>query len=89
MVDWVALRLRLVEGFHRDEFHRDFNAHIDAVLGDPLGAAITAGVLDYTGGRLALTPRGRLLHGEVTARCLVHLREHPEVLGGIAMASRC
>ncbi len=89
MVDFLSLRLRLLEGFHVAEFTRWFGVDIDAVLGEPLGRALEAGVLDYQGRQLALSEAGRLLHGEVIAQCLAYLQQHPESLSGVVMASRC
>jgi oxygen-independent coproporphyrinogen-3 oxidase len=89
IIDWLALRLRLLEGFHRDEFRANFGIDLDAVAPDPLAAAITAGILEYAGGIVRLSSRGRLLHGEVVARVLAFLQAHPDRLGGVAMAARC
>ena len=89
IVDWLSLRLRLIEGFHRLEFKGQFRIDIDAALGEPLGAALSAGVLQYEGGRLRLSGRGRLLHGELVARALAHLTAHPDLLNGVVMAARC
>jgi oxygen-independent coproporphyrinogen-3 oxidase len=89
IVDWLSLRLRLIEGFHRLEFKEQFRVDIDAVLGEPLGAALAGEILDYDGGRLRLSRRGRLLHGELIARALAHLQAHPDLLNGVAMAARC
>jgi oxygen-independent coproporphyrinogen-3 oxidase len=89
IVDWLTLRLRLLEGFHRDEFRAAFATDLDVVAPDPLAATISAGILEYTRGVLRLSQRGRLLHGEVVARVLAYLQAHPERLGGVAMAARC
>jgi oxygen-independent coproporphyrinogen-3 oxidase len=89
VVDWLSLRLRLLEGFHRQEFRSQFGMDVDAVLGQPLAPALAAGLLEYRDGRLRLTGRGRLLHGEVIARALAYLQEHPEQLNGVVMAARC
>jgi oxygen-independent coproporphyrinogen-3 oxidase len=89
IVDWLTLRLRLLEGFHRDEFRAAFATDLDVVAPDPLAATISAGILEYTSGVLRLSQRGRLLHGEVVARVLAYLQAHPERLGGVAMAARC
>jgi oxygen-independent coproporphyrinogen-3 oxidase len=89
IIDWLALRLRLLEGFHRDEFRAAFAIDLDVVAPDPLVAAITAGILEYAGGVVRLSTRGRMLHGELVARVLAYLQVHPERLGGVAMAARC
>jgi oxygen-independent coproporphyrinogen-3 oxidase len=89
MVDFLGLRLRLLEGFPTAEFRRWFGVDIDAVLGEPLARVLQAGVLEYKDARLSLSPSGRLLHGEVVAQCLTYLQAHPDVLSGIVMAARC
>lgn len=89
IIDWLALRLRLLEGFHRDEFRAAFAVDLDTVLGEPLADGLSAGVLEYGGGRLRLSRRGRLLHGEIVARTLAYLQVHPERLTGVGMAARC
>ena len=88
VIDFLALRLRLLEGFPLAEFKRRFGLDIDTVFGEPLGRALDAGLLDYQDHRLALSQSGRLLHGEVVAQCLAHLRSHPGVLDGAAAAAR-
>ena len=74
MSDWIALRLRLVEGFAPAEFAARFGVPLAAAAGPPLDACREAGLLEEAGGRLRLTRRGRLLHGEVAVRALEHLR---------------
>ena len=75
MSDWLALRLRLVEGFDPADFAAAFGEPLEAAAGPPLDACRAAGLLDGSGGRLRLTPRGRLLHSEVAVQVLLHLRE--------------
>ena len=74
MSDWIALRLRLVEGFAPAEFAARFGVSLAAAAGPPLDACREAGLLEEAGGGLRLTRRGRLLHAEVAARALEHLR---------------
>ena len=76
MSDWLALRLRLVEGFHPAEFATTFGEPLEAAAGPPLAACRAAGLLEGSGGRLRLTPRGRLLHNEVAVQVMLHLQEH-------------
>ena len=74
MSDWFALRLRLLEGFAPPEFAELFGESLESALGPPLEAGRGAGLLDCSGGRVRLTPRGRLLHSEVAVQALLHLR---------------
>ncbi len=76
MSDWLALRLRLVEGFDPSEFAATFGEPLEAAAGPPLDACRAAGLLEDSEGRLRLTPRGRLLHNEVAVQVMLHLREH-------------
>lgn len=75
MCDWLALRLRLVEGFAPADFAATFGTPLEAAAGPPLDACRAAGLLEEAGGRLRLTPRGRLLHSEVAVQVMLHLRE--------------
>ena len=75
MCDWLALRLRLVEGFAPAEFAAAFGESLEAAAGPPLADCRAAGLLEEAGGRLRLTPRGRLLHSEVAVRVLLYLRD--------------
>lgn len=71
--DWLTLRLRLVEGFAPEEFFERFGCPLDQCAGPVLDECEAAGVLERDG-RVRLTARGRLLHGELAARLLAHLR---------------
>lgn len=75
MSDWLALRLRLVEGFDPAEFAATFGEPLEAAAGPPLDTCRAAGLLEDSGGLLRLTPRGRLLHNEVAVRVMLHLQE--------------
>ncbi|MCY3504991.1 MAG: radical SAM family heme chaperone HemW [Chloroflexi bacterium] len=75
MSDWLALRLRLAEGFDPAEFAATFGEPLESAAGPPLDACRAADLLDDSGGRLRLTPRGRLLHNEVAVRVMLHLQE--------------
>ncbi len=74
MADWLALRLRLVEGFAPAEFAARFGEPLASAAGPPLDDCRAAGLLEEIEGRLRLTPRGRLLHSEVAVRALAHLQ---------------
>jgi len=78
MSDWLALRLRLVEGFDTVEFAATFGEPLEAAAGPPLDACRAAGLLEDAGGRLRLTPRGRLLHNEVAVQVMLHLQQRVE-----------
>ena len=73
MFDWLTLRLRLLEGFDPAEFERRFGRSIDSVAGPVFDDCEAAGVI-LRDGLIRLTPRGRLLHGELSVRLLAHLR---------------
>jgi oxygen-independent coproporphyrinogen-3 oxidase len=68
--DWITLRLRLIEGFAPHEFEARFRVPLEAATGGALRRAVEAGVLAWTPSRVALTRRGRLLHGELAAELL-------------------
>ncbi len=72
MSDWLALRLRLLEGFEPSEFANRFHADLFDLAGPVLRECEAAGVLEHSP-RVRLTRSGRLLHGEVAARLLAHL----------------
>lgn len=73
MVDWLTLRLRLIQGFDPADFERTFGATLEAAAGPVLARAVAAGVLSWEEGRVRLTRRGRLLHGELAAELLARL----------------
>ncbi|MCC7364224.1 MAG: radical SAM family heme chaperone HemW [Dehalococcoidia bacterium] len=75
MSDWLALRLRLIEGFDPGDFKARFGTPLEAAAGPVIARFREAGVLD-AGPRARLSPRGRQLHSEVAVQLLVHLREH-------------
>ena len=72
VADWLALRLRLLEGFHPGEFESRWSLSLEAAAGTVLADAEAAGLLERSP-RVRLTRRGRLLHGELAARLLAHL----------------
>ncbi len=72
MADWFMLALRRMEGFAPAAFEAKFGVSIDSVLGRTLDECEAAGVIERDG-HIRLTRRGRLLHGEVTARAMVEL----------------
>lgn len=77
MSDWLALRLRLVEGLDPQDFDATFGLALTEVVGQPIRECSVAGLLEEVDGRLRLSPRGRLLHSEVAVRLLVHLQSSP------------
>ena len=80
MSDWLSLRLRLIEGFEPGEFAAAFGVPPRDVAGEVLEECAAAGVLELAP-RIRLTRRGRLLHGEVSARLLALLRTRNLQLG--------
>jgi len=78
MSDWLSLRLRLIEGFEPGEFRSAFGVDIEHVVGPVLEECAAAGVLEFSQ-RVRLTRRGRLLHGEVSARVLAHLTRNSKL----------
>ncbi len=74
MSDWFTARLRLLEGFAPAEFEGRFGEPMEVRLGAVLREMEAAGVLELAP-RVRVTSRGRLLHGEVSARVLAALRE--------------
>ncbi len=76
MADWFSLRLRLVEGFREEEFGARFGTSLDRVAGQVIDECVAAGVLERAP-CIRLSRRGRLLHGEVSARFLAHVQPAP------------
>jgi oxygen-independent coproporphyrinogen-3 oxidase len=74
MADFIALRLRLIEGLDPSAFSGRFGLELEEAAGPVIDECRAAGVLEWAGGRIRLTRRGRLLHGEVATRLLAHLR---------------
>ena len=72
MADWFMLALRRMEGFAPEAFAAKFGVSIQTVLGRTLEECRGAGVLERDG-HIRLSRRGRLLHGEVTARAMAEL----------------
>jgi len=80
MSDWLAMRLRLVDGFALDDFTAAFGVALADVAGSVVDAAARAGILDVSGTGIArLTKRGRLLHGELCALLLRRLEDAASV----------
>jgi len=77
MSDWLALRLRLVEGFTTEEFAAKFGVLLSDVAGPALNECAAAGLVDQSENRVRLSRRGRQLHSEVAVRLLLHLRASP------------
>jgi oxygen-independent coproporphyrinogen-3 oxidase len=75
--DWLALRLRLVEGLDPADFAATFGLALTEVVGPPIRECSAAGLLEEVGGRIRLSSRGRLLHSEVAVRLLLHFQSSP------------
>lgn len=72
MSDWLSLRLRLISGFDPGEFNERFGRDVPMPIWSVLEECAQAGVIELAP-RVRLTLRGRLLHGEVSARILAVL----------------
>ena len=72
MADFVTLRLRLLEGLRLNDFVAKFGRPLGEVFGPVMNRCTDAGVLEFADGSVRLTPRGRLLHGEVAVQLLDH-----------------
>jgi oxygen-independent coproporphyrinogen-3 oxidase len=70
MADTAILALRLNEGLDPAEFARRFRRPPEAVFGSALAEMAEAGLIERAGGRVRLTPRGRLLANEAFVRLL-------------------
>jgi oxygen-independent coproporphyrinogen-3 oxidase len=81
MSDWLGLRLRLIDGFASTEFADRFGMGLPEAVGPVVEECVAAGVLE-TDPRVRLTRKGRLLHGEVSARLLSYLSRSGAALAG-------
>ena len=79
MSDWVSLRLRLLEGFPLQEFDAKFGQPLESAAPGWVADCESAGVLELVGGRLRLTTRGLLLHGELSVRLIDTLQRRQHV----------
>jgi coproporphyrinogen III oxidase-like Fe-S oxidoreductase len=68
--DTAILGLRLNEGPDIAGFERRYGVTLDALAGSALSELTEFGLLERNGGRIRLTPRGRLLANEVFVRLL-------------------
>lgn len=74
MSDWLALRLRLIEGFDPGEFAARFGHAVPSPVASVLEECSRVGAIE-TAPRIRLSRSGRLLHGEVAARLLLACRQ--------------
>ena len=70
MGETMMLGLRLSEGVAEEDFQARFGVELRDTFGTPIHDLEEAGLLQWNGGRLALTARGRLLGNEVFQRFL-------------------
>ncbi len=63
--DAMILGLRLIEGVSAAEFTARFGCAPDEAFGDAIDRHLHTGLLEWSGDRLRLTPRGQLLANEV------------------------
>jgi oxygen-independent coproporphyrinogen-3 oxidase len=68
--DAAILALRLNRGLDRTGFRERFGLTPDEAFGDALDECRALGLVERHGGRIRLTPRGRLLSNEVFVRLL-------------------
>lgn len=61
----LFMGLRLKEGISLNEFHSEYGVDVIERFGADLPRLAEAGLIETTGGRLTLTPAGRLLSNEV------------------------
>jgi oxygen-independent coproporphyrinogen-3 oxidase len=61
----IFMALRLTEGVHLEDFHAEYGLHILREYGAELERLAEGCLIKIEGGRLRLTPRGRLLSNEV------------------------
>src|SRR5579859_175276 len=80
--DTAVLGLRLHEGLDLDAFAARHGIRLAAFAGPALEELEGWGLLEHAGGRLRLTPRGRLLSNEVFLRLLPSELEAPGLPGG-------
>ena len=66
--EYMMLGLRLNQGIEVTQFHHRFGTSIYTIYGDEISVLVEQGLLESTGGRLALTDHGRLLGNEVFER---------------------
>jgi oxygen-independent coproporphyrinogen-3 oxidase len=74
MADFISLGLRLLRVLDSASFESRFECSLGECAGPVIERCLTAGVLEGDLSRFRLTRRGRLLHGEVAAQLLEHLR---------------
>ncbi len=65
--EWVFLRLRLAEGLDPEEFERTWETGFAAVHGETVDRLVAGGMLQWSGGRLALRPEARFVSDAVFA----------------------
>ena len=71
MEEFMFLGLRMVEGFHRQEFVDAFGIEIEGIYGDVLASLQQEGLLVKQEGRIALTGKGIDVSNYVLAHFLV------------------
>lgn len=73
-VDYIILRLRIVEGIDIKWFTKKYGRDIRHLYRDEIASLKEASLLEEAGGRLRLTQKGRLLGNEVFQRFLPKVR---------------
>jgi oxygen-independent coproporphyrinogen-3 oxidase len=70
LAETIILGLRLTEGVSLDDIGRYFGIDLHGRYSAEIGELSGLGLVEMSGGRLCLTPRGRLLGNEVFIRFL-------------------
>jgi oxygen-independent coproporphyrinogen-3 oxidase len=70
LAEAIILGLRLTEGVSLDDIGRHFGIDLHGRYSTQIGELSELGLVEMSGGRLCLTPRGRLLGNEVFVRFL-------------------
>lgn len=75
IADWLTLHLRLIRGFHEDQFYKEFGVEIEIMMGPLLQELCETEIMERFDSNIKLTSRGRLLHSEVAVKFLIYLED--------------
>ena len=73
MAETVFMGLRLLEGYHPDDFRHRFGVPMQQVYGSQLAKLLAIGLVEINGGRVRLTKQGLPLANEVFREFLITL----------------
>ena len=65
--------MRLIRGFHEDQFYKEFGVEIEIMMGPLLQELCETEIMERFDSNIKLTSRGRLLHSEVAVKFLIYL----------------